>query len=332
MLNATLNKAGLARVASEILTTDKSVHIHRLYVRDYLTTQELSRYVEARAASGELIGLQRELFKAYRDNERHTTRAFWNRKAHGAARRQFSTDRPLVQKVDELTWLFEDIFRQQDGQCLYCCAPLRVSKGKAWNNASPDRRVSAKKGGEYSKSNVDILCVGCQFCKWWYTPSEFFVLLLAIANAEWTVKDRLLHSIKPDLPVSISKIDIKILAGPWCKKIFSGMRERKDCDSTLDDLMTLLQDRWMGDGMLVDEAGVIAPLETFSIDRLDSSIGYKNGNARLLLWGLNSLKGDDEDDLTVIKYLQHLRNNRGQIQAEVDKLHKHEVRLPLQQH
>jgi hypothetical protein len=330
MLNVTLNKHELARIASEVLIIDEATHIHCLHIRNYLTTDELTRYVKSRAASGDLVIQHRELFEAYRDNERYTTRAFWNKKAHGAARRQLATDHPPQEKVDELTWLFEEIFRQQDGECLYCCAPLRISKGKAWNNASPDRRVSAKKGGEYTKGNIDILCVGFQFCKWWYKPSEFRVLLLAKADAQWYVKEGVLSSSKRSLRVLLSQSDLENLVGPWCKKMISAMQERKECEMTFDDVMTLLQDSWMGNGLLVDEAGVIAPLETFSIDRLDSSIGYKNGNARLLLWGLNNLKGDDKDDLTVIKYLQHLRTSQGRIQIEIKKLQKHEIRLPLQ--
>lgn len=278
-----------------------------------------------------MISQQREFLEAYRENERHTTRMFWNKKAHGAARRQLTTDHPPQEKVDELTWLSEEIFRQQDGECLYCSAPLRISKGKAWNNASPDRRVPAKKGGGYTKGNIDILCVGCQFCKWWYKPSEFRVLLLAIADAQWTVKNRLLCRIEPGLRVLISKKDLEDLAGPWCRKSLSAMRERKECDVTFDDLVSLLQERWMGDNLFVDEVVVtIAPLQTFSIDRLDSSIGYRKDNARLLLWGLNSLKGDDNDDLVLIKYLQYLKANRDKIRSEVNGLPDYGARLPFQ--
>lgn len=330
MLNATLNKQGLARVASEVLITDIAIHINSLHIRNFLTTDELCNYVKLRAASGEAVSKQREIFKAYRENERHTTRVFWNKRAHGAAQRQLGTDHPPQEKVNELTWLFEEIFRQQNGECLYCCAPLRVSKGKAWNNASPDRRIPAKKGGEYTRANIDIVCVGCQFCKWWYEPSEFRALLLAVARADWGVEAKLLRCAKPSLGVPISSIELERLVGPWCKKMLSAMRERNHCELTLDDVRSLLQDRWVGNGMLLDEAGVIAPLETFSIDRLDSSAGYRNNNVRILLWGLNSLKGDDDDDLILIKYLQHLRANIIKIGEKSKTLLDDEARLPLQ--
>jgi hypothetical protein len=120
------------------------------------------------------------------------------------------------------------------------------------------------------------------------------------------------------------------LIGPWCKKRLSAMRERKDCEMIMYEIVSLLMDRWLGNGMLVDEVGVIAPLETFSIDRMDSSIEYNKDDVRILLWGLNSLKGHDQDDQNFIKYLQHLGANLVEIEKNSKSLLDDTIRLPLQ--
>jgi hypothetical protein len=331
MLNAATNKQGLTRIAAEVLLTDLSIQLHKLYIRDYFTKEELEEYVKCRAASREVIKEQRDALKSYRRNIRFTLRMFWNAKAHGAARRQLKTNHPPQEFVNELAWLFEDIFRQQKGRCMYCFAPLRVSKGKAWNNASPDRRAPAKREGEYSRHNVDIVCVGCQSCKWWYRPTEFRVLVHTMAHAHWKVKTLLLLNSEPKLPVEMSVVEKEKLVIPWCKKVLNALRTRRHCLLDVNDLITLLQTNWMGKGFVKDSAGIAGPLEIMSIDRLNSSAAYVKGNIRLLLWGLNNLKKNDANDLHVIKYLQHLRDHRFTITAEMNYLADTDKVLPFEE-
>lgn len=329
MLNATLNKQGLIRIAAQVLLVDLSTHLCKLHIRDFLSTEELNQYIKARAVSGQNVQQHRVILESYRENERHSARMFWNRKAHGAARRQYKVEHPARSIVIDLAWLFEDLFRKQKGQCLYCSAPLRVSKGKAWNNASPDRRIPARQGGSYSKSNVDIVCVGCQFSKWWYSDAAFRTLLLAMTHAKWKYEESRLTCEVNEFRQDVTLQEEERLVMPWCRKTLAAMKSRKSCHLEIEDLLLLVQANWLGAGSLIDAAGIALPLQTISVDRIDSAEPYKRGNIRLLLWGLNSLKGADIDDSQIAMYLRHIRDSQQSIKAAVPCLPEPDRRLPF---
>lgn len=89
----------------------------------------------------------------------------------------------------------------------------------------------------------------------------------------------------------------------------------------LSDVLKMVRSRWIGHGFVEDACGLKVPLGLVGLDRIDPEGGYRVGNVRLLLTGLNLLKNNCIDDSLIIGYLNHLKssqNVRIEAQCAVD--------------
>jgi 5-methylcytosine-specific restriction endonuclease McrA len=322
-----MNKREMAFTMAELLVTSEDKKLGDLDPRDFMNEDICLRMMQAKSEQSRLIASKQSSLKKRVGKRVPTPRSFWQYRAREALRRETKdlSSKGQSQKVkkqtDQLSVILRHKFEVQRRRCKMCDAQLLTKYTRAWNNGSVDRRIPGVRGGQYTEDNIQILCVGCNLVKYWFSIPSATVLLGCLAAANFAHENSCLVGFDPDKPEVIEEGVLKSAVLPWCqdkvrnshlvKKVVGKGWHFRDKHSTLvvSDLLTLVKRRWLGGGYVLDDAGIRAPLGLMSIDRIDSSGNYAVDNVRLLLTGLNLLKNDSQDDTNIIGYLDHLKAN-----------------------
>lgn len=281
------------------------------------------------------------LAKPDRAKEAQSDSAFWREQARAACLRQFGFKNDL-DKIQELVVIFAQLFEDYKRACCICHCPLVINTwGEEYDKPSIDRIVPGVRNGKYTdKKNLQVTCIGCQDLKYWYRMGNSLKLIRVAATALWrktAAGDWLDPTVVADKKPMESN-DLKQIILPWIKAkrtrtiaayeaMIKNGSGKKLKPYTLDDedVVALIGDRYIGNGWIEDVAGVRAPLALMSLDRIDQNKGYEKGNVRLLLIGLNILRGHFPNDIRIIQYLQYLRDHVDDIKYDPERS------LPLEQ-
>lgn len=223
-----------------------------------------------------------------------------------------------------------------------CKVELTTRNTRAWTNGSVDRVVPGARGGLYVRDNVQIVCGACNVVKYWYALHSAKVLLGRLGKISFSHDNGYLL-LTPLLKMQdIEKTEMNRLVLPWCRlklrQTYVVRRKHgkhwryknKKSDLTLSGIVDLVKSRWIGKGYVQDTSGLQAPLHLLGLDRIDPDGGYRVGNIRLLLTGLNFLKNNSANDKQVIQYLLHLKSSDF-VHQEALKFSSEGHELPLHQ-
>jgi hypothetical protein len=256
---------------------------------------------------------------------------YFGRKAYQALRRQYNSQAIDEQEKMDLAAKLYHLYEESGHTCGMCGVSYRLLEGKHFNNPSVDRIRPGVRGGKYGTDNIRLICNGCNGVKHYHTLDEGMLLLHTLAQSVFVVEKTLLCTTALET-MEIASRGERDLVRVWiasrlkCTRSSLETRAKKlTCSLEKEDLEELVKERYVGNGKLQCVSGFVGSLLLFSIDRIDSNHGYHKDNVRLLLSGLNKVKADNNDDVEIIAYMEHLHKHRDTIRKRV----KPGVRLPL---
>ncbi|PWN25008.1 hypothetical protein BDZ90DRAFT_91689 [Jaminaea rosea] len=87
----------------------------------------------------------------------------------------------------------------------------------------------------------------------------------------------------------------------------SRQRRRRLRFKSVEELADAIRPQCLPGGYYRDPSGAVLPLTLADIDRIDSNGYYEHGNVRLLLHGLNMLRGNAQGDALLVETLANLK-------------------------
>ncbi|CAO1625513.1 unnamed protein product [Parajaminaea phylloscopi] len=176
-------------------------------------------------------------------------------------------------------------------------------------NASIDARTPRCRGGRYDAANIAMVHWGCNAVKAGFPKQNALILLQKLRLAQWQVIDGFVEPTSHDV-VAVSGQD-QVYIQKWAQRMVKACSQRRPTTLTKDQLLSLVQQRWMGEGNVRDASGAVFPLTLMSIDRIDCSRGYEASNVRLLFWPLNWLRRECRDDTrAIVPFLESLKKSQ----------------------
>jgi hypothetical protein len=337
-----------AAILAKLLLIPAEPKLGHLHPKDFMDEELWKRIEEKRQQVGEHWASTRNKWGLTRRKQIPTDRAFWQQRARRglfSEKKRADSDElpPSKAKVEELIVHVQHLFEEQGRKCRTCGVQLTTVPTREWTNGSIDRIVPGIKGGTYGLANVEILCHGCNTVKYWYPLQTFMVLIGTLAELPRQIDTSHLNINHRILRKPIDRIEMANIVLPWCKlKLRStyAVKKREGCDwnfkakrSTLKlaDIMSMVKARWIGDGFVQEACGARVPLGLVGLDRIDPEGGYRAGNVRLLLTGLNLLKNDSPNDTRIVGYLNHLSNN-AKVIGDAEAARSESNLLPLQRY
>lgn len=186
-------------------------------------------------------------------------------------------------------------------------AIARDGDDRHYTNASPDRIVPQIKGGDYTRPNTQMLCLGCQCLKHVHSSEEATTLARTVAFQGTSSLDDsgMLAPLPLERPQSTQEDDDYIEA--WSRFVLqrcqaSGRKsQRKKGTLSLSSLIALVREVYVRNGCHQN------PLSLSSVDRVDPQGPYSKDNCRLLCIGLDGLRGNARNDAILHSYIGTLR-------------------------
>lgn len=144
-------------------------------------------------------------------------RQYWRTRADRALERE-SGKNPEIEDIIQLATILRETHECQHGHCNICHVDLTMAQS-GWTNASVDRIVPGQKGGKYEKANIQLLCVGCNMLKYWYSLESAKQLIKTLAKTSWTFDGEVVKSnSKPKERKRMTEIEKECLVLPWCAR------------------------------------------------------------------------------------------------------------------
>ncbi len=235
-----------------------------------------------------------------------------------------ASQRDETHSVDEIFTTIQQLREAQHDHCATCAVALlltRQGRGEEHHNfqqASIDAILPRSKGGTYSLENTQLLCQACNFGKGSMSQDQWqSVALPKLATEQnFVIADGVISPLLSDVstPTHSERAAITSWAKVFLDKQFYAhqVRRQKDWVVSEQQLVGLVERVWLGGGYIRDATGMPWPLALASLDRIDSSLGYQDGNLRLITTGLNGLKNSFSDTI-LVNYLMHLKTNSARI-------------------